>query len=72
MQKMMKQLLALVLCAALMLGCAVLASASDVEPDAPGTAPEPVDSITVVRDVRAMGETITGLNVTFAQPVESL
>ena len=64
MQKMMKQLLALVLCAALMLGCTVMAGATE--------APAPAGSITVVRDVMAMGEAITGLNVTFAGPVESL
>lgn len=64
MQKMMKQLLALVLCAALMLGCTVMAGAAE--------APAPAGSITVVRDVMAMGEAITGLNVTFAGPVESL
>ena len=64
MQKMMKQLLALVLCAALMLGCTVMAGSTE--------APAPAGSITVVRDVMAMGEAITGLNVTFAGPVESL
>ncbi len=89
MQKKLKQLLALVLCAALMLGCVVTASAVDPDDaptdsapaDSPDEAPddttpdtdgEPAASITVVKDVRAQGEVVSGLQVTFAEKVESL
>ncbi len=71
MRKMLKQLLALTLCMALMLGCVVTANAADLDGSDSDSAPA-AGSITVVKDVTDIGEKIGSVKVTFANKVESL
>ena len=66
MRKMLKQLLALTLCMALMLGCVVTANAADLDGSDSDSAPA-AGSITVVKDVTDIGEKIGSVKVTEGQ-----
>lgn len=69
MRKMLKQLLALSLCLALLLGCAVTAGATDLD-GADNAAP--AASITVVKDITDIGEKIASVKVEFTEKMEKV